>query len=76
VLDGEGGFCVWGRQTPADVSLDKGYLPLGLAHGVRLKRDLAEGQALAWADVEYDPADSAVKFRREMEVAFGRRNAA
>src|SRR5262249_23515740 len=21
VLDGEGGFCVWGRQTPADVSL-------------------------------------------------------
>ena len=24
VLDGEGGFCVWGKQTPADVSLDAG----------------------------------------------------
>ena len=75
VLDGEGGFCVWGRQTPADMSLDAGYLPLGLAHNVKLKRDLAEGERLKWTDVEYDERDSAVKIRREMETAFGRRNA-
>ena len=25
MLDGEGGFCVWGKQTPAEVSLDEGY---------------------------------------------------
>ena len=31
ILDGEGGFCVWGKQTPADVSLDRKFLPLGLA---------------------------------------------
>lgn len=74
MLDGEGGFCVWGRQTPADVSLDKGLLPLGLAHDVKLKRDIAEGQALCWADVVYDADDLAVKVRREMEAAFGRRN--
>jgi len=75
MLDGEGGFCVWGKQTPADVSLDDGLLPLGLAHDVKLKRDIAEGEALRWADVEYDAADSAVKVRREMEAAFGRQNA-
>ena len=46
VLDGEGGFCVWGKQTPADVSLAEGYLPLGLAHGVAMTRDIAEGQPL------------------------------
>jgi predicted homoserine dehydrogenase-like protein len=74
VLDGEGGFCVWGKQTPADRSLDDGLLPLGLAHNVRLKRDVAEGAALKWSDVDYDPNDSAVKVRREMEAAFGRRN--
>src|SRR5690348_14979658 len=28
VLDGEGGFCVWGRKTPAALSLEQGYLPL------------------------------------------------
>jgi len=74
VLDGEGGFCVWGKQTPADVSLDREYLPLGLAHNVKLKGDIAEGQPLRWSDVDYDPNDPAVKVRREMEAAFGRRN--
>ena len=74
MLDGEGGFCVWGKQTPAEASLDAGYLPLGLAHNVKLKRDLAEGDRLRWADVEYDERDAAVKIRREMETAFGRRN--
>jgi predicted homoserine dehydrogenase-like protein len=75
MLDGEGGFCVWGKQTPAERSLDGGLLPLGLAHNVRLKRDIAEGAALKWADVEYDANDAAVRIRREMEAAFGRRNA-
>ena len=74
MLDGEGGFCVWGKQTPADRSLDDGLLPLGLAHNVRLKRDIALGAPLKWTDVEYDANDSAVKVRREMEAAFGRRN--
>ncbi len=55
VLDGEGGFCVWGKQTPADVSLDQGYFPLGLAQNVKLKRDIAEGERMKWSDVEYDP---------------------
>jgi predicted homoserine dehydrogenase-like protein len=76
ILDGEGGFCVWGKQMPADVSLDKGFLPLGLAHGIALKRAIGEGEPIGWADVAYDENDSAVKFRREMETAFGRRNAA
>jgi len=75
MLDGEGGFCVWGKQTPAERSLDKGMLPLGLAHNVKLKRDVAVGEMLSWADVEYDGEDFAVKFRREMEAAFGRPNA-
>ena len=74
VLDGEGGFCVWGKQTPADVSLDQGYFPLGLAQNVKLNRDIAEGERLKWADVAVDPNDNAVRVRREMEAAFGRRN--
>ena len=74
MLDGEGGFCVWGKQTPAEVSLRDELLPLGLAHNVKLKRDIPEGGALKWADVAYDANDSAVKVRREMEAAFGRRN--
>ncbi|MSP81234.1 MAG: flagellar biosynthesis protein FlgA [Rhodospirillales bacterium] len=74
MLDGEGGFCVWGKQTPAERSLDEGMLPLGLAQNVKLKRDVKEGERLKWSDVEYDPRDAAVQVRREMEAAFGRRN--
>jgi predicted homoserine dehydrogenase-like protein len=70
MLDGEGGFCVWGKQTPAKDSLAKGYLPLGLAHNVKLKRSVETGQRLTWADVEIDATDIAVKVRREMEAAF------
>jgi predicted homoserine dehydrogenase-like protein len=74
MLDGEGGFCVWGKQTVAARSLDEGYLPLGLAQNVKLKRDIAEGERLKWSDVAYDASDLAVKVRREMEAAFDRRN--
>lgn len=75
VLDGEGGFCVWGKQTPADASLAHGYLPLGLAHNVKLKTGIEAGQRLKWSDVEHDPDSLAVKVRREMEAAFARPNA-
>ena len=74
MLDGEGGFCVWGKQTPADVSMKEGFLPLGLAHNVELNGDIAEGQRLKWTDVEIDKTDFVYKFRREMEAAFARPN--
>ena len=74
ILDGEGGYCVWGKQMPAEMSQEIGGLPLGLAHHVKLKRAIKQGEQLRWADVEYDPTDHAVKFRHEMELAFGRRN--
>ena len=76
ILDGEGGFCVWGKQMPAARSLDQGLLPLGLAQKVKLERDIAAGEALRWDDVAYDPNDQAVCVRREMEAAFGRQNVA
>ena len=70
MLDGEGGFCVWGKQTPAPDSLRENLLPLGLAHEVKLVRDVAQGQALTWDDVTYDTGNIAVKIRREMEAMF------
>jgi predicted homoserine dehydrogenase-like protein len=73
MLDGEGGFCVWGRQVPAERSLADGLLPLGLAQGVRLTRDVAEGERLRWSDVACNPDDPNVRMRRDMEATFGRR---
>ncbi|MFI5339169.1 MAG: NAD(P)H-dependent oxidoreductase [Candidatus Methylomirabilales bacterium] len=69
VLDGEGGYMVWGKIMPAAASLAKNALPLGLAH-MKLVRPVAKGQLVTWADVEVDPRDATVAFRREMEKAF------
>lgn len=73
ILDGEGGYCVYGKIAPAEASLTQGALPLGLAHGVALKTPIAQGQVLRWSDVEIDMTDPAVQTRRAMEQRFGRR---
>ena len=69
-LDGEGGYTVWGKQLPAARSLELGALPLGLAHGVTLRRPLAAGAILRWDDVTVDETDQAVALRRAMECRF------
>jgi predicted homoserine dehydrogenase-like protein len=70
ILDGEGGFTVWGRLIPSQASLDMGALPIGLAHKVKLKNDVARGAAVRWSDVEVDADDDAVRARRAMEERF------
>ena len=71
-LDGEGGFTVYGKLTPAADSLALGALPIGLAQGVTLRRAVQAGSPLRWADVNADNADQAVRVRREMEALFQR----
>ncbi|MDH3515098.1 MAG: Gfo/Idh/MocA family oxidoreductase [Gammaproteobacteria bacterium] len=72
-LDGEGGYTVYGRLMPAADSLRLSGLPLGLAHGVKLKRPVKAGAPVRWDDAEIDAGDAAVRFRREMERAFSQR---
>jgi predicted homoserine dehydrogenase-like protein len=70
-LDGEGGYCVWGKQLPAEKSLAIGGLPLGLANEITLVRPVKAGVQLTWQDVAVDEANIAVRTRREMEAKFG-----
>ncbi|GER10020.1 NAD(P)H-dependent oxidoreductase [Variovorax boronicumulans] len=70
MLDGEGGYTVWGKLLPAERSLRLGGLPLGLAHNVRLVRPVKKGQSLSWADVAMDTTTAAYRLRQEMEALF------
>ena len=70
VLDGEGGYTVAGQLMPAEDSLARGCLPLGLAHGWKLVKPVAAGEPVRWTDVAYDANAVAVKARREMESLF------
>ena len=71
-LDGEGGFTVYGKLLPAADSVQARGLPLGLAHGVKLVRDIAAGALVRWDDVAFDAHDDAVLLRREMEASLRR----
>jgi predicted homoserine dehydrogenase-like protein len=71
MLDGEGGYTVWGKLCPAEKSARIGALPLGLAHNVKLTRAVKKGHSLTWADVAMDTNLAAYKTRREMEAMFG-----
>ena len=70
MLDGEGGFTVYGKLMPANKSLKMGGLPIGLAHRIRLKNNVNIDQQISWDDVEIDPTDQAVSVRKEMEKLY------
>lgn len=74
LLDGEGGYTVWGKLMPADTSVRLGGVPLGLAHDVKVVRPVAKGQIVTWADVAMDTTTRAYQLRMELE-ALGAQNA-
>ena len=71
MLDGEGGYTVYGKLMPAAASKRQGGLPIGLANKVKLLHDVAAGKPVTWKDVAIDTKNEAVRFRREMEKTFG-----
>ena len=71
-LDGEGGFMVYGRLMRARDSLAIEGLPIGLAHGLVLKREVKKDQGLSWLDVEWSLKTQVVAVRREMEDLYRR----
>ena len=74
VLDGEGGYTVFGKLQPSATALRTRGLPIGLAHKVTLLNDVPAGRPIGWSDVRYDAADPAVAVRREMEKTFSSMN--
>lgn len=70
MLDGEGGFTVYGKVVPSERSLEFGAVPIGLAHGLKLLKDVPAGQPVRWSDVQYDSSNQAISFRLEMEKMF------
>ena len=70
ILDGEGGYTVFGKLIPSSKSLASGHLPLGLAHDLKLIRNVQQDGLLTWEDVGIDTTLNAYRLRREMEALF------
>jgi predicted homoserine dehydrogenase-like protein len=69
MLDGEGGYSVYGRLMPAADSLAAGALPIGLAQGMKLTRAVKKSEVMRWEDVNA-PDSEAVRIRRDMEQLY------
>jgi len=70
VVDGEGGYTVYGRLVRAKESLEHGHLPMGLASNVRLVRPVKRDALVPYADVELNQRLFSYKLRRTMEKEF------
>ncbi|MBS0124181.1 NAD(P)H-dependent oxidoreductase [Thetidibacter halocola] len=62
MLDGEGGYTVWGKALP--LARAGAALPIGLAHRVRLRRDIPAGAVLTLDDVEIGDDPVAALYRQ------------
>ena len=69
ILDGEGGYTVWGKLVSAETSVTEGYLPVAMAHHVKLVNDVPAGGIVRWADIIIDESlAQAIELRRETEA--------
>ncbi len=66
VLDGEGGYTVYGKLMPAETSLAKQCLPIGLAENAVLGRSIVRGQSITWDDVSQVPESTAKGLRLKL----------
>jgi predicted homoserine dehydrogenase-like protein len=66
VIDGEGGEHVFGALRATVAGGDDDVLPMGLARGARLRRDVARGAEVTRTDVELPATGAAGKLHAEL----------
>ncbi|MBI1340921.1 NAD(P)-dependent oxidoreductase [bacterium] len=71
-LDGLGWYMTYGQCENHDVVRRDNLLPMGLAEGCRLIRDVAKDQVLTWADVTPPQSSLAHALRAEQDAMFSR----
>jgi len=67
VLDGEGGYTVFGRLMTSQESLRNRYLPMGLSRGARMIKTLPKDSFVTYHDVEMDEDTFAFRVRKTLE---------
>lgn len=69
-LDGLGGYDTYGQAESTAVTRAEGLLPMGVAEGCVLKRDVAKDQVLTYDDVTLPPGRLIDQLREEQEKLF------
>ncbi|MCY1560658.1 hypothetical protein D9M68_978220 [compost metagenome] len=70
LIDGIGGYMTYGLAENSQVVNQGGLLPMGLAEGCRLKRDVPRDQVLCMDDVTVPAGRLSDKLRAEQNAYF------
>lgn len=71
ILDGGGGFTVYGLIERAEVAKAQNLLPFGFAYEARLTADVKKGEAIRWDQVHVDEDSFLLKLWRLQEAEVG-----
>jgi predicted homoserine dehydrogenase-like protein len=74
-IDAMGGYMTYGQAENYDVSEQENLLPIGLAEGCVLKRDVPKDAVLTYADVEVPAGRLADALRAEQSAYFAKQKA-
>jgi len=69
-IDGLGGYMTYGLAEKAEIAHAQRLLPIGLAEGCRLKRDVAKDAVLTYDDVDLPTGRLSIALRREQDLRF------
>ena len=70
LIDGEGGYAVYGTCVSAERAREQRLVPMGLAHGLKLTRDVPADHPLGIADVAFDESSFLWTLRGVQDAAF------
>jgi predicted homoserine dehydrogenase-like protein len=70
MIDGEGGYAVYGDVCSGERARREQLVPMGLAYGLKLNRDVPADHPIGEADVTWDESSFIWKLRREQERLF------
>lgn len=75
-IDEIGGYMTYGQCETSEITQAQRLLPMGLAEGCRLKRDISQDQVLTYDDVELPEGRLCDKLRVEQDTYFASATAA
>jgi len=70
MIDGEGGYAVYGTVVSGERARRERLVPMGLAYGLKLNHDVGVDHPIGEADVTWDESSFIWKLRREQEQLF------
>ncbi len=70
VLDGSGGYTIYGLAEEADTATKENLLPLGFADGIQVKRTISRDMVITYDDVKLNEESFLLKLRQTQAETF------